>query len=155
MGWSPYAATMFLAGHDLTTSDYHRIDDGQWIASSKMLELDRNALIPDNLAYYVEGDERAAKQLKIELNVNDQSHSTASELRFHAACEALLQAAVGEIPPAFSDQIYMSDTIDSIVQDRRVRTKKEDFTNRAFNGYSRTLTIDHSPDYRDPYESER
>lgn len=151
-GWSPYAATMFLAGHDLTTNDYHRVADGQWIASSKMVELDKNALIPDNLAYYVEGDEHAAKRLKIELNVNDQSGAAASELRFLAACEALLQAVVGEIPPAFSDQIRRGDTMDSIVQGRRVRTMKEDFTNRTFNGYSRTLMIDQSPDYRDPYE---
>lgn len=154
-GWSPYAATMFLAGHGLTTNDYHRIDDGQWIASSKMVELDKNVLLPDNLAYYIEGDEHAAKRLKIELNVNDQSHSVASELHFHAACEALLRAAVGEIPPAFRDQIYRGDTIDSIVQGRRVRTMKEGFTNHAFNGYSRALTIDQSPDYCDPYDSER
>ena len=45
--------------------------------------------------------------------------------------------------------------MNSIVQGRSVRMAKEDFIIRAFNGYSRTLTIDQNPDYRDPYESER
>ncbi len=154
-GWSPYAATMFLAGNGLTTNDYHRIDGGLWIASSKMVELDEDTLMPDNLTYSVEGDEYAAKRLKIELNVNNQSRSAASESRFLASCKALLQVAIGEIPPELPDQICGADTMNSIVQGRRVRMAKEDFINRAFNGYSRTLTIDQDPDYRDPYESER
>lgn len=154
-GWSPYAATMFLAGNDLATSDYHRVDDSHWIASSKMVELDKNSFMPDNIAYYVDGDEHAAKRLKIELNVNDQSGAALSELRFLACCEALLQAAIGEIPPEFRDQMCRSDRMDFIIHGRSVRMAKEDFINRAFNGYSRTLTIDQNPDYRDPYESGR
>lgn len=45
--------------------------------------------------------------------------------------------------------------MNSIVQGRRVRMAKEDFINRAFNGYSRTLTIDQNLDYRNLYESGR
>lgn len=152
-GWSPYAAKMFLAQHDLTTSGYHRIDGGLWIASSTMVELDKDALISNNLAYYIEGDEYAAKRLMIKLNVNSRSCAAESESRFLAVCEALLQQGVGEVPTGFREKIYMDDAINYIVSRRRVQTKKEDFANRALSGYSRLLIIDHSPDYRASSES--
>lgn len=151
LGWCPIAATKFLAEQGLATGSYHRMDDGQWWASSPMVELNKAAIFPDNIAYYVEGDEGAAKRLKVKLHVNDRPSGVASDLQFRAVCAALLGTAAKSILPAQQRRILQSDAVDVEAGGRRIRLQKEDFTNPA-RGYSRMLTVDHNPTYRGPYE---
>lgn len=151
LGWCPIAATKFLAEQGLTTGDYHRLDDGQWWASSPMVELNEAAILPDNIAYYIEGDESAAKRLKVKLHVNDRPAGAASDSRFRDTCAALLRTVAKELPPTQQEQILQCDTVDVEAAGRRIRLQKDDFTIAA-KGYSRMLTVDHSPMRRAPYE---
>ena len=150
-GWCPIAATKFLSAFGLTAGDYHRIDNDQWWASSLMKELDAVAILPDNIAYYIEGDKTAAKRLIVKLHVNDRQTGAASDFEFRKICFALLATIAEHIPHVQQEEILQSDTVDVEAAGRRIRLRKEDFLNPS-QGYSRTMTVDHSPDYRDPYE---
>lgn len=144
LGWCPISATKFLLAHDLATGDYHRSYDGQWCASSSMRKLNETVLFPDNIAYYIEGDEEAAKRLKVKLNVNDRANDVESNLEFRSICAALLDVVVDDIPLTIKEQILCSDDMDVDVLGRKIRIQKEDFIDPA-KGYSRMLIIDHRP----------
>ncbi len=147
LGWCPIAATTFLAEQGLTTGDYHRMGDGQWGASSPMVELNNAAILPDNIAYYIEGDEVAAKRLKVKLHVNDRSAGAASDSRFRDVCATLLRTIAKELPPTQCEQILQCDTVNVEAAGRRIRLQKEDFSVAA-KGYSRMLTVEYNPTCR-------
>lgn len=71
-GWSPYEAKSFLATQELNTGYYNKISENEWWAASQTLELS-DGILPDNIAYYVEGSEHIAKTLKLKVNINDVS----------------------------------------------------------------------------------
>ncbi|MFC3714508.1 hypothetical protein ACFOMD_18215 [Sphingoaurantiacus capsulatus] len=94
-GWSPYAAKDFLEDAGLPTRYYHRSFEDEWFASSSYLEVGQGGL-PNNLAYYVNGTEFAATELKLKLNVNQPSSPEEAEERFMRIGQALLIAALGQ-----------------------------------------------------------
>lgn len=143
LGWCPIAASKFLEAHDLATGDYHRFYDGQWYASSPMRKLNETSILPDNIAYYIEGDENAAKRLKVRLNVNDKANNVVSDMEFQATCASLVNAVFGEIPPELKRHISHDDVFDVDIGGRGVHIQKEYFLDPA-RGYSKTLTIDYS-----------
>lgn len=142
-GWSPYAATRFLAAEGLETGDYHRLDgdDGEWWAGSPMLKLNDGLFVADNIAYYVSGDEQAARRLTLRLHVNDLSRGETSDAKFVAICEQLLKAALNS--STAQNVACVGGVADAVIEGRRVRMTREDNT-RPESGYSRTLKIEHS-----------
>lgn len=140
-GWSPYAAAQFLADHGLATTDYHRIDSEQWGASSPMVQLDKDALLSDNIAYYIEGSEHAVLQLMISLNVNGRGDTASSDRVFSEASVALMQSALDHVPPRALEDLERGAVSDLVIGGRRVKSEKTPFSGHAFNGYSRTLTV--------------
>ncbi len=91
-GWSPNIAKNYLAGEGLACGDYHRSYD-EWFASSPYLELGEG-LMPDNLAYYVEGEELIATRLKLVLNVNNPANPAESESQFIKVGQVLINEAM-------------------------------------------------------------
>ena len=89
-GWSPYIAKDFLSNEGLTTGHYNKLFDNEWHASSPMVEIG-GEIIPDNIAYYIEGIEGIAKILKIKLNINDSSRPHSSREILLALAETLIQ----------------------------------------------------------------
>jgi hypothetical protein len=108
------------------------------------MELESDGINPDNLAYYVEGDEHAAKRLKIKLNVNNPSNTAAAESRFQDACEVLIHAATGLLPANLRERITMGEVLNETIGGRHILLKKDDFSGGISGGYSRILTIDHN-----------
>lgn len=143
-GWSPYAATKFLVAEGLETGDYHRLDrdDDEWWAGSQMLKLVDSRFMPDNIAYYVSGDESAAKRLTLRLHVNDRSRSKASDAKFIEICEKLLQKSLN--PKDVQSLVCTDGKADLIAEGRRVQMASEDNA-RPESGYSRTLKIEYAP----------
>ncbi|MCS4307060.1 hypothetical protein M2404_001385 [Rheinheimera pacifica] len=151
-GWCPIAATGFLLSENLKTSDYHRTYDDEWWASSTYLTINEESLFSSNIAYYISGDKQAVKRLKLVLNVNNNEDSEVAEARFHQVCEVLFLSSIGDASSEVLERISHGDDIDTEVHGRRVRLRKEAFVNTSRGGYSRTMTIDYSPDCRAPYE---
>lgn len=137
-GWSPYAATKFLEPLGLHTGDYHPTYDDEWWAGGRILEIKESGLLPDNLAYYVEGNEKAATRLKVKLNVNNPDNASASEARFLDACELLMRRAMSaEIPAHLQARLKRLEPLDERVGERHVAMERED--NRL--GYSRMFSV--------------
>lgn len=130
-GWSPHLAASFLAEFDLVPGDYHRSFD-VWAGSSPMRELG-DGIMPDNLAYYIEGDELVATRLKLKLNVNNPADPTQSETRFREAGRALLKAAIG------LDHFSMIEPFEWSSDTHRARLDKVAWSGGIQGGYEWTL----------------
>ena len=103
-GWSPYIAKDYLIDLNLETGLYKNIYDDTWHASSRYLEIG-TGILPNNIAYYIEGGRVSAKQLTLKLNVNeiddlDKSHETFLEL-----ASTLFELAMGCVIP---DDAYLA-----------------------------------------------
>ncbi len=93
-GWSPHVAKDYLVSEGLVTGDYHASFE-EWFAASPMVEWG-DGVFPDNIAYYVEGDERVATCLKLKLHVNNPALDATTLARFLGLTATLLKAAAGD-----------------------------------------------------------
>ncbi|MCA8900387.1 MAG: hypothetical protein KDA53_03985 [Hyphomonas sp.] len=133
-GWCPIQAGKFLSPFGLTTGDYHE-SDGEWFASSPPKEIN-DGLIPDNIAYYVEGNENAATVLKLVLNVNTQASPQQSEGYFAQLASALLNLSTGEVVDVERLLIQQKFGVNQPVRDATMVAEKELFRNQRNGGYS-------------------
>lgn len=113
-GWSPYLAGKFLSALDLETGDYIQegLDAGQWYSCSNYLDVNGGP-IPNNIAFYVEGNEQCAKRLRLVANVNDPPSVQTLRTKLIAAVEQLLAEALGcsmpsELIAAINDEVPIS-----------------------------------------------
>ena len=93
-GWSPYVAKQLLVSEGLETGYYHPIEPDEWSASSPFIDVG-NDLIPNNISYYVDGNEAAAKTLKLVLNVNSRESAVMAHSKLLSSAKVLLKAALG------------------------------------------------------------
>lgn len=100
-GWSPYKAKEFLVNEGLSTEFYNRSFEEEWFASSPMKEFN-DGIIPDNIAYYIEGSEDVAKVLKLIVNVNDASRTQLACEKLEAIAEAL---SISSLELSLSDEM--------------------------------------------------
>ena len=131
-GWSPYLASKFLAEMELSTGDYYQeaLDASQWYSSSKYLDIN-GGLMPNNIAFYVEGDEHCANSLKLVANVNDIPSIQTLRIRYLAAVEKLMTEALQRSTPpelvgAINNEVAMSIRISG----KRVDFVKESWPNQ-------------------------
>lgn len=134
-GWAPGLASDFLREAGLSTGDYHRAYDEEWFASSVMLEIG-GEIIPNNVAYYIEGTEIVVTTLKLKLNVNDFSSAPAAEVKFVELAKLLMIASTGAAYPELA-----VDTLDIPQGCRRVKIVKDSWTGRIRGGYDKIFTI--------------
>jgi hypothetical protein len=139
-GWSPHVAKDYLNGEGFITGDYHD-SYGEWFASSPMLELG-GGVFPDNLAYYVSGDERVAFSLKLKLHINNPADDSATLDRFRSLAAILLTAAsdaqlsaqaMSRLAP-LTPGVFEVDAL-------RITLIREEFTGGIRGGYSLMLRL--------------
>jgi hypothetical protein len=70
-------------------------DADEWWASSPYLEIG-DAIMPNNLAYYVDGHEAVATTLKLVLNVNAPETAQKARCSFLEIARILYEKALGE-----------------------------------------------------------
>lgn len=134
-GWPPGLAKDFLSKAGLSTGDYHRSYDGEWFASSMMLEIGGDP-IPNNIAYYVAGTEAVVTTLKLKLNVNDAASASTAEAKFVELARLLMIAATGTTYPALA-----VDALDIPYGYRRVKIVKDSWTGGILGGYDKIFSI--------------
>ena len=93
-GWSPYVAKQFLLSEGLETGYYQPMGQQEWGASSPLLNLG-NDVIPNNISYYVDGNETTAKSLSLMLNVFLSESAIIAHSKLLSSVKTLLKAAVG------------------------------------------------------------
>jgi hypothetical protein len=141
-GWSPYLAMQFLADYGVATGHYKQSFDDEWFASSPMQEIGNGLNFPNNLAYYVEGNEHAATTLKVKLNINNPGESGKAEDIFTVHALHLLEQAVSvNAVKRLKMRIAHLETFDAEIPYGRVSLSREDFLGGIKGGYSRRFTI--------------
>lgn len=135
-GWSPYKAREFLVSTGLKTSDYHpgQIDGRQWYASSPYMEIG-DEVLPDNIAYYVEGDEHIAHTLRLTANFNnaETQEQTLNELAWCAA-ELFAAAMQQPIPDDLLNRLISRIPTTTTTNDKVIEITNEDWpSGRGFS----------------------
>ena len=90
--------------------------------------------MPNNIAFYVEGDEQYAKRLKLVANVNDIPSVQTLRIQFMAAVEKLITEALGcSVPPQLIAAINGEKSISIDVSGKKIIFVKESWPSQ--HGY--------------------
>jgi len=139
-GWSPYKAQNFLNSYDIKTGYYKELEDS-WFASSSDLEFG-DEINPSNIAYYIDGNDRAVQSLKVVINVNDSKDSDAARVKMLGISETLYQHAVGEdLPIEFQKAICIEESRKIEYPQLKVFFEKRIWSEHRLNGYSLIFCI--------------
>lgn len=140
-GWSPYKAKEFLVNEGLSTGFYNKSFEEEWLASSPMEEFS-DGIIPDNIAYYVEGSEDVAKVLKLKVNVNDASRTHQACEKLEAMAEALSISSLNlPLSNGMKSAISGCNSYSEKVEDKIITLVVEHWPNHKFNGFALKLLI--------------
>ncbi|EOX5556790.1 hypothetical protein ACPSVJ_003607 [Yersinia enterocolitica] len=140
-GWSPYKAKEFLVNEGLSTGFYNRFFEEEWFASSSMEEFS-DGIIPDNIAYYVEGSEEVAKVLKLKVNVNDASRTHQACEKLEAVAEVLSMSSLNQpLSEEMKNAISGRNSYFEKVEDKTIALIVEHWPNHKFMGFDLKLLI--------------
>lgn len=141
LGWSPYQAKEFLSCEGLGTGFYNNIFGVEWSASSPMKEFG-DGIIPDNVAYYVEGSEKVANILKIKVNVNDADRSEQAKEKLAQLAKTLSISSINQhLPEAMIDAIAQGRPYSETCGDKCISLVIEKWPNHRLNGYDLKFVI--------------
>lgn len=140
-GWSPYQAKDFLVNEGLNTGFYNRLFEEEWSASSPMDEFS-DGIIPDNIAYYVEGSEEVANVLKLKVNVNDDARSNQACKKLEETAEALSIYSLNQpLSEEMKNAISCSKPYSEKCDGKTISLVVEHWPNHRFNGYDLKFLI--------------
>lgn len=140
--WQPAEACDFLANiSGLQTRGYKDLSgEGQYTCSSDYKKLGTDPVLPNNIAYYAQGNSTAVKKLKIVLNVNSKEQSVSAHKELQDASSALTQKAVGiELPNSATTSISQGKPGQWMVAGHMVEVTREDWA--TGKGYGMHFTI--------------
>lgn len=140
-GWSPYLACKFLSSKNLITNDYHQdtFDASSWFASSNYLEFGAG-IFPNNIAYYIEGDELIARKLKLVVNFNDVESEKETTVKFiEIASELIRNSLAQDMPEILVDKLISKTPTDIDVFGKDISIEIENWPTKL--GYSIKLII--------------
>jgi hypothetical protein len=93
-GWSPYLAKQFLRDEGLETGYYHPIGQEEWYASSKLINVGDD-IIPNNISYYVDGNENIAKSVEIVVSIYSKESASMAHSKLRSSAKTILKVALG------------------------------------------------------------
>lgn len=134
-GWSPYEAKDYLVSEGVITRHYHPVDEKEWWCGSNSLEFGEG-LFKNNIEYYVSGDFKHAKHLKIFANVHNPEESELALNKFISSAKLLIDKALGiDLPRDIEALIHVGNDGISEVSGVEIKFYKTIWPNHTFNGY--------------------
>lgn len=141
-GWSPYLAKDFLATEGLITEFYSPVFENDWQASSNYINIE-GGIIDNNMAYYIDGDSRAAKKLKLILNIHSPEAASEAIKKFISAISLLYNKSMAsEISHDYFNAINRGKSKTLITGNRKVRFEKNSWQGHLLNGYNLVFQIE-------------
>ena len=141
LGWSPYQAKEFLSCEGLSTGFYNNLFEEEWFASSPMEEFS-DGVIPDNIAYYVEGSEDITKLLKLKVNVNDAARTRQACDKLESMAEVLSVSSLGRsLSEDMKNAISCCNPYAEEVEGKTVALEVENWPNHNSNGFDLKFMI--------------
>jgi hypothetical protein len=142
-GWQPQRARTYLDEHGLKSSYYKEIDAGYFCASTPYLDLG-SEIMPNNIAYYIEGNVEVVKRLCLKLNVNQIQHEEDAKSIFLEIADILCRKALfRKITPEIEIAILTKSDLKRSVCNKDLLIENNKFLT---DGYSIGLIIK-NPDY--------
>ncbi|MGY6277852.1 hypothetical protein [Methylomonas sp. MgM2] len=139
LGWSPYKISSVLETAGLKVGHYKKLHEDDWFASSPYLEIG-NGLLPNNIAYYLEGNRFAVTKLKLKMNINEEEQSTEAHSILCALASALHLHALGsELNQGFKNAIMEGGDKEDQVKTKLVSVSTERWQNNR--GYDVGFSI--------------
>lgn len=140
-GWSPYQVKEFLSCEGLNTGFYKNIFEDKWCALSPMKEFS-DGIIPDNIAYYIEGSEKVAKVLKLKVNVNDGARTLQACEKLKSIAEILCLSSLGvTLSEEMKNAILGCYPYSEKVAGKTIELIVENWEDHKFNGFDLKLII--------------
>lgn len=139
LGWSPYKISSVLETAGLKVGHYKKLYEDEWFASSPYLEIG-NGVLPNNVAYYLEGNRFAVTKLKLKMNINEQEQSAeAHSILCDLASTLHLHALGSELTQGFKNAIMEGGNIEDQVKTKLVSVSTERWQNNR--GYDVGFSI--------------
>lgn len=142
-GWSPYLARRFLESVGFQLGDYHRAigDTDEWFANSPYLQVGEG-ILPNNIAYYVEGNELVATTLKIVMNVNEPQEAQEARRRFIEAAKLLHTKALrSEMLSEMEECLAVEANINAQIDGKNVSVAKVIWPGHLLGGYEMRFIV--------------
>lgn len=141
LGWCPYKSKDILMDQGIKTGYYHE-SYGEWYAASPLVDIG-GGIFPNNIAFYIDGEESVAKSLKLKLNVNNIKAADLAHEEFTNFAETLYKFLTGSnLPSWLSEALLSGRTVNETMNDFiNISVEKEAFHNRAFDGYDIKFVI--------------
>lgn len=141
IGWSPYKAKSFLSKEGIETGFYNWLFEEEWSASSPLIEIG-DGIIPDNIAYYVEGTEEVANTLKIKINVNDSARSKMAQIKLIELAKALSLLSLKQgLSEQMKNAILQGKQYSEKCGNKNITLAIEKWAGHKFNGYDLKFVI--------------
>lgn len=139
-GWSPYEAQGFLKEHGIEAGHYKELH-GDWFASAPYVEFG-DGLIKANISYYIDGNSRSARSLKVTVNINDSKDADIARNKMLDVIWTLFQKSTNHIlPEKIKEAIISEENMDDIYDLYSVSFEKDAWPNHRLNGYSLRFCI--------------
>lgn len=139
-GWSPYEAQGFLKEHGIEAGHYKELH-GEWFASAPYVEFG-DGLTKANIAYYIDGNGRSARSLKVTVNINDGKDADIARNKMLDVVETLFQKSTNHIlPEKTKEAINSEENMDDVHELYSVSFEKDVWPNHRLNGYSLRFCI--------------
>lgn len=133
-GWSPYKAKDFLIDSGIATGFYNKYYDC-WHACSKLITY-TDDIISDNIAYYIEGTDSIAKELKIKINVNNKDRSNLATAKLRDVANMLSKKSINlPISSSIADAIDNMKNHDELIGDKKISLEFNSWPNHPNDGY--------------------
>lgn len=138
-GWSPYKIAPVLECVDLNVGHYKKLYQNQWFASSPYIKIGEG-FIANTIAYCIEGDIAAVKQLKLKADISEPEKSAeAHQFLCDLAALLHLQALGVEMGKGFKNAIIKGSNKEGRVNTKMVRVSTDSWPNNR--GYDIKFTI--------------
>ncbi len=94
-----------------------------------------------NLAFYIEGDERAVRVLKLRLYVNNPARGEEAKAKFEAVSKALVEKVAAAVKEAIRRELLAIPNGSMYRDLYRLTTRSKDFPGAVSGRHETTLTI--------------
>ncbi|MFC3051367.1 hypothetical protein [Kordiimonas pumila] len=142
-GWSPYFAQKFLSIVGLETNSYTYYYEEEWGASSPPLKFG-DRLKSNSISYFITGDLKAAKNLKVMTSIHDIHREDEAKKRLLEASELLTTKAIKrDMPLNIRAAILAGKGQEEKVDDKKLMVSRIDWSNINSAGYTMNFSVEH------------
>lgn len=140
-GWSPYTAKDFLVDLGIKTGYYRFVGGNEWYSNSELIELDE-AIFPNNISFYVIGNEHIAMFLKLILNVSSPKSAIMAKNKLLSSAKLLFTRATNlPFPDEIEEVIAKGINYSLEVENYSVVIEKHDWPTHVYGGYDINFSI--------------